>query len=74
MKLLGQEMVGRLVVAVKVLGQLKFFTLRYRRVRCHLLTTDNRGVHLNARPNGNVGKSACPIIIRFSTKKFDGIY
>ena len=69
----GQEMARRLV-AVKILGQLMFFTLRYRRERCHLLTTDNRGVHLNVRPNGNVGKNACHIDIIVVTKNFDEIY
>ena len=61
MILLGQEMGDRLVVAVKILSQLMFSTLRYRRGRYHLLTTDNRGIRLNARPNENVGITACEI-------------
>ena len=29
--------------------------LEKRRDNCHILTTDNRNVHLNARPNNNLG-------------------
>lgn len=32
-----------------------YLAIRKRRENCHLLTTDDRNVHLNARPNNNVG-------------------
>ena len=59
--LLGREMADRLVVAGKILSQLMFLTLRKRRESFHLLTTDDGNVHLNARPNNNVGVIARPI-------------
>ena len=45
--------------------------LEKRRDNCHILTTDNRNVHLNARPNNNVGESARQI---FRSRQFDEIY
>ena len=64
--LLGREMADRLVVAGRILSQLMFLTLRKGRESCHLLTTDDRNVHLNARPNNNKGVIARPIIINSS--------
>ena len=51
MILLGQEMVDRLVVAATIICQLIFSTLSNKREGCYSLTTDDRSVDLNARPN-----------------------
>ena len=56
MILLDQGMGGRLIVVATILCQLTLLALRNGRERYFSLTTDDRSVHLNARPNRDSGK------------------
>ena len=61
-------MVDRLVVvAENVLSQLMLLTLRQEEKNCYLLTTKDRNVHLNTRPDNNV--SVIPHEIFRSTRE-----